>query len=90
MNQTLSLFLTIISYLLAFAHLLGVVLLKAKKLKLRDLSLWLYVTIFSVLIAIIQLVYQITINVVPVFPIIAIIGLILLSIALTKLIRNLK
>lgn len=90
MNQTLSLFLTIISYLLGFAHLLGVVLLKAKKLKLRDLSLWLYVTIFSVLIAIIQLVYQITINVVPVFPIMAIIGLILLSIALTKLIRNLK
>ena len=90
MKKTLSLFLTIISFLLAFAHLIGVVLLKAKKLKLRDLSLWLYVTISSVLIAIILLVYQIRINVIPIFPIMAIIGLILLIIALIKLIRNFK
>ena len=90
MNQTLSLILIIIAFLSAFAHLLGVVLLKAKKLKLRDLYLWLYVTIFSVLIAIILLVYQITINEIPIFPIMAIIGLILLSIALIKLIRKFK
>ena len=90
MDQTLSIVLSIISFLLVFAHFSGVVLLRVKKLKLRGLYIWLFVTIFSVLIAIIQLVYQIKINIIPTFPIMAIIGLILLSIALTKLIRSLK
>lgn len=90
MDQTLSIVLSIISFLLVFAHFSGVVLLRAKKLKLRDLYVWLFVTIFSVFIAIIQLVHQIKINITPIFPIMAIIGLILLSVALIKLIRILK
>lgn len=90
MEQALSLILTIISFLLAMGHICFVVLLKQQKLKLHDFCIWIAITIISIFIAIIQLVYQVTFNVIPIFPIMGIIGLTLLCIALLILIRKFK
>lgn len=80
----------IISLLVAFTHILFVVLLRNKKLKLRGLFTWLSITIVSVFIVIIQLVYQVSKNMIPIFPIMGLMGLILLAITLGLLICKYK
>lgn len=83
----------IISLLLAITHILFVVLLKNKKLSLKDLRLWLSATIVSILIASIEFLYQIFDDAVPLFPmlpIIALVVLIMLAIGLNLLIKKYK
>jgi len=82
MEKALLFILSITSFLIAFVHFTFALLAKAKKLTLRDSYIWLITTGISIFIAIIQLVYQVANNITPILPIMALVGLILLGIAL--------
>lgn len=88
MEQALSLILGVICGFLSSTHLSFVYLLKKQKLGLNHLFMWLLITIVSIIVAIIGLIYHISNNITLIFPIIALIGVILLAIALIILIHK--